>query len=1020
MSVKIIKKNNTVQEFNSEKIINAVRKSADRACTRLTNEQENAIVDYVLNYLKLNNIDAIEVNKLHNIVENALESVDCKAAKCYRNYRNYKTTFAEMIDHVYRKKLELSETRDNSNANADSSLVTTQKAITYSELNGELYKRFFLTDEEHQAMQDGYIYIHDRGARLDCTNCFTRDTKFITSDGVKSFYDFKEGDTVRVISHKGVWRKATVIKLPWSKIQRVWFKRGSGKETYVDCTPNHRWILNDGTVTTSLKIGDRLYPVQDRTAVDFNNLTREQKRLWCLGFAFADGSIGVTKLYNYLRIRLCGHKTSFKENFEKAGYVVKPIKNSTDLQAYMFDTSCKRLPYNMDEESIRIFMNGYMSADGSQQLENGVSSPYRGLFVAGEFNDWVYDFLNIAGYYVTRIKDMSGKNTNYGIRKDRSLNYGLYSSTGPKYLWQVTRIEEISLNPKANVWCLDVEEDHSFLLEKGIPTGNCSLLNVADIFKGGFKMGNIDYREPRTVGTAISLMTDIMLNAGAAQYGGLTVSNVDSVLAQYAENSYNDYYNEYIENYSRLCDNVNNEKLHQLADKYAIDKVRKEIRDGFIEIECRLNSTTTARGDFIFSSISFGLDTTKFGSLISSEILNVRKNSLGTKTGIPVLFPKLTFMYDEKLHGEGKQLEWLFLEAVDCTMRAQYPDFLSMSGDGYAPSMYKKYGVTISRMGCRANLSPWYERGGIEPADEFDKPIYEGRFNCGALSLHFPMIVAKAKAEGKDFFDVLEYYLQLCRKIHIRTLDFLSHKKAGINPLAFCEGGFYNGNKKPDEEIGRDFLKPATVSFGITALNEATVMYNGKTIYEDNSEFADKVLQYINDFANKYKKEDGILYAIYGTPAESLASLQVQQFRKKYGIIKGVSDREYTTNSFHMHVTEDISPIEKQDAEYKCFHKCNGGNIMYNRFTSEYNKKAYIDLIRRAMRLGYYYGCNKQQNFCEHCGAEFIDAQKCPKCGSEDITQIDRVCGYLGYTRIKGYSMMNSGKVAEIRDRKSM
>lgn len=321
---------------------------------------------------------------------------------------------------------------------------------------------------------------------------------------------------------------------------------------------------------------------------------------------------------------------------------------------------------------------------------------------------------------------------------------------------------------------------------------------------------------------------------------------------------------------------------------------------------------------------------------------------------------------------------------------------------------------------CRANLSPWYERGGIEPADEFDKPIYEGRFNCGALSLHFPMIVAKAKAEGKDFFDVLEYYLQLCRKIHIRTLDFLSHKKAGINPLAFCEGGFYNGNKKPDEELGREFFRPATVSFGITALNEATIMYNGKTIYEDNSEFAYKVLQYINDFADKYKKEDGILYAIYGTPAESLASLQVQQFRKKYGIIKGVSDREYTTNSFHMHVTEDISPIEKQDAEYKCFHKCNGGNIMYNRFTSEYNKKAYIDLIRRAMRLGYYYGCNKQQNFCEHCGAEFIDAQKCPKCGSEDITQIDRVCGYLGYTRIKGYSMMNSGKVAEIRDRKSM
>ena len=282
------------------------------------------------------------------------------------------------------------------------------------------------------------------------------------------------------------------------------------------------------------------------------------------------------------------------------------------------------------------------------------------------------------------------------------------------------------------------------------------------------------------------------------------------------------------------------------------------------------------------------------------------------------------------------------------------------------------------------------------------------------------MIVAKAKEEGKDFFDVLEYYLQLCRKIHIRTLDFLGHKKAGINPLAFCEGGFYNGNKKPDEEIGREFFRPATVSFGITALNEATVMYNGKTIYEDHSEFAEKVLKYINDFANKYKKEDGILYAIYGTPAESLASLQVKQFRKKYGIIKGVSDREYMSNSFHMHVSEDITPVEKQDAEYKCFHLCNGGNIMYNRFKSEYNKEAYVTLIRRAMKLGYYYGCNLSKDYCEHCGAEFIDLDTCPKCGSKDIIQIDRVCGYLGITRIKDYSMMNDGKVAEIKDRKSM
>lgn len=306
--------------------------------------------------------------------------------------------------------------------------------------------------------------------------------------------------------------------------------------------------------------------------------------------------------------------------------------------------------------------------------------------------------------------------------------------------------------------------------------------------------------------------------------------------------------------------------------------------------------------------------------------------------------------------------------------------------------MYKKYGVTISRMGCRANLSPWYERGGMEPADENDVPVYEGRFNLGAISLHFPMIVAKAQQENKDFYEVLTYYLDLCRAIHKRTFKYLSHKKAGTNPLAFCQGGFLNGHFDPEEEIGEEFLRPMTMSFGITALNEASVLYNGKTIVEDNS-FAIDVLKFINEYANKYKKEDNILYAIYGTPAESLCGLQIEQFRKKYGIITGVSDRPYTTNSFHCGVWEDITPIEKQDIEYPMFHLCNGGNIQYCRYPIDYNKDAIKTLVRRAMDMGFYEGVNLQLDYCEKCGHQFIDSDVCPKCGSEDITRIERMNG---------------------------
>ena len=141
------------------------------------------------------------------------------------------------------------------------------------------------------------------------------------------------------------------------------------------------------------------------------------------------------------------------------------------------------------------------------------------------------------------------------------------------------------------------------------------------------------------------------------------------------------------------------------------------------------------------------------------------------------------------------------------------------------------------------------------------------------------------------------------------------------------------------QEIGEDFLRPMTMSFGITALNETSILMTGKSIAEDNS-FAIEVLKFINDYADKYKKIDGILYAIYGTPAETLCGLQVTQFRKKYGIIKGVSDRSYTTNSFHCGVWEDITPIEKQDLEGRFWDLFNGGKIQYCRYPVSYNTEA--------------------------------------------------------------------------------
>ena len=280
------------------------------------------------------------------------------------------------------------------------------------------------------------------------------------------------------------------------------------------------------------------------------------------------------------------------------------------------------------------------------------------------------------------------------------------------------------------------------------------------------------------------------------------------------------------------------------------------------------------------------------------------------------------------------------------------------------------------------------------------------------------MILARSRQENRDFYEVLDYYLELIRKLHIRTYAYLGEMRASTNPLAYCEGGFYGGHLGLHDKI-KPILKTATASFGITALNELQMLYNGKSLVEDGA-FALEVMQHINDKVNSFKEEDGNLYAIYGTPAESLCGLQVQQFRKKYGIIEGVSDREYVSNSFHCHVTEDLSPIEKQDLEYRFWNLCNGGKIQYVKYPIDYNLEAIRTLVRRAMRMGLYEGVNLSLAYCNDCGHEELAMEVCPKCGSSNLTKIERMNGYLSYSRVKGDTRLNAAKMAEIAERKSM
>lgn len=547
-----------------------------------------------------------------------------------------------------------------------------------------------------------------------------------------------------------------------------------------------------------------------------------------------------------------------------------------------------------------------------------------------------------------------------------------------------------------------------------LDTMNCCLFDIGNVLSGGFEMGNVWYNEPKTLDTAFDVMGDIILSTAAQQYGGFTVPEVDKVLAPYAEKSYTKYYKEFL---SYMDDSW--EGTEEKAREYAFNKVRRDYDQGWQGIEYKLNTVGSSRGDYPFVTVTMGLGQERFEKMCNISLLNVHQGGQG-KPGNkkPVLFPKIVFLYDEAIHGVGGVCEDVFEAGISCSSKTMYPDWLSLSGEGYISEMYQKYGRVISPMGCRAFLSPWYERGGMKPADEDDKPVFVGRFNVGAVSLHLPMILAQSRAENRDFYEVLDYYLEMIRNLHIRTYDYLGEMRASTNPLAYCEGGFYGGHLHPHDKI-KPLLKPMTASFGITALNELQELYNGKSIREDG-EFALEVMRYINQKITQFKEEDGNLYAIYGTPAESLCGLQIEQFRKKYGLVENVSDRPYVSNSFHCHVTEDMTPIEKQDKEGRFWELCNGGKIQYVRYPVSYNKEAVRTLVRRAMKMGFYEGVNLSLAYCDDCGHQELDMDICPVCGSKNLTKIDRMNGYLSYSRVKGDTRLNRAKMAEIEERVSM
>lgn len=531
---------------------------------------------------------------------------------------------------------------------------------------------------------------------------------------------------------------------------------------------------------------------------------------------------------------------------------------------------------------------------------------------------------------------------------------------------------------------------------------NCCLFDIGNVLKGGFEMSNVKYTEPTSVFSALQVIGDITLVATAQQFGGFTLAEIDKVLLPYAKKTYDNAFKKY----SEQCNMEYDESCAM-----AMGDLKRELEQGFQSLELKLNTVPCSRGDFAFTTLTFGTWDVMMDDLnrdimrmIGETILKTRMKGHGGKQ---VVFPKLVFLYDEDKIKEDEDHKELFELAVKCSSQCMYPDYLSLN-HGKVADIYKRTGAITSPMGCRAYLTEWHDKN--------DKAITIGRCNIGAVSLNLPLIWQVAKKEDKGFFYVLKDRMEVIREFFKKRYDAIRHTKACTNPMCFTQGGLYGGNLKPEDEIG-SLTEYMTASFGITALNELSILATGKTLKED-SEFANIVVDFINENIEEFKKEDGYLYALYGTPAESLCGTQAKQYREYTG---DNQFGDYFTNSFHLHVSEDVTPFEKQDKEYELFHKCNGGHIQYVRLDNPNNFNAVKTLIERGMSMGFYQGINFDAAYCEDCGSHSTNVgNTCPHCGSHNLSIISRVCGYLGYSNVNGKSRMNDAKMAEIKDRKSM
>jgi len=543
---------------------------------------------------------------------------------------------------------------------------------------------------------------------------------------------------------------------------------------------------------------------------------------------------------------------------------------------------------------------------------------------------------------------------------------------------------------------------------------NCCLVNLDDMLQNGTVISETKIDRPNSFSVACTIASQIIAQVASSQYGGQSVSAYH--LSKFVSSSRTKFRKEVREEFEAAGISAGEEQINRVAE----ERVKRDIDKGVQTIQYQVVTLMTTNGQAPFITVFMYLDEAREGqerndlAMVIRAILNQRILGVKNEKGVYITpaFPKLIYVLDEDNITEESPYWDLTVLAAKCTAKRMVPDYIS------AKIMRKlKQGNVYTCMGCRSFLTVY--------KDETDQFKFYGRFNQGVCTINLVDIACSSQGDFDEFWKIFDERLELCYQALMARHDRLMGTKSDIAPILWQNGAL--ARLKKGETIDRLLMNGySTISLGYAGLCECVHYMTGKNHTDSSATpFALEVMQHLNDACAKWKEKEHIDFSVYGTPLESTTYKFAKKLQKRFGIIKGVTDKNYITNSYHVHVTEDIDAFEKLTFEAQFQKLSPGGAISYVEVPDmKDNIPAVLAVMRHIYENIMYAELNTKSDYCSRCGYDgeiqiITDEHgkllwECPNCGNQDENTMSvarRTCGYIGT------QYWNQGRTQEIKER---